>query len=71
MQQRKAAHLALNVNKSVAYIPYQEFENKQMMFDMLQKPDDFFEHFRRLTASLTTSIVYGYMVPPPKYKSTC
>ncbi|PSN69458.1 putative cytochrome P450 [Corynespora cassiicola Philippines] len=61
--QRKAAHLALNVNKSVAYIPYQEFENKQMMFDMLQKPDDFFEHFRRLTASLTTSIVYGFRFP--------
>ncbi|KAF2475793.1 putative cytochrome P450 [Lindgomyces ingoldianus] len=57
---RKLAHTALHINKAVTYVPYQEIENKQMLYDMMEKPADLLEHFRRYSSSLTTSMVFGF-----------
>ena len=60
-QIRKVYHNALHVNKSAEYVPYQELENKQMLYDIMQNPDALLDHLRRYTSSLATSIVYGYV----------
>jgi len=60
-QVRKTIHNLLNVNAARSYLPYQMLENKQMLHDMLKQPDDFLEHVRRYSNSLTTSLVYGYV----------
>lgn len=53
-------HNTLNIKTAVAYIPYQDLENKKMMADMLDRPNDFVQHLRRYTSSLTTQMVYGF-----------
>ncbi|KAL5320098.1 hypothetical protein ACEPPN_013160 [Leptodophora sp. 'Broadleaf-Isolate-01'] len=53
-------HNTLNIKTAVAYIPYQDLENKDMMVAFLDEPNDFFKHVRRYTTSLTTQMVYGY-----------
>ncbi|KAK8174071.1 cytochrome P450 [Phyllosticta citrichinensis] len=60
---RKLSHQLLNANASRTYVPYQDLESKQMLVDLLDKPSNFIEHIRRYTASVTTSIVFGWRVP--------
>ncbi|KAK7570068.1 cytochrome P450 [Phyllosticta citricarpa] len=60
---RKLSHQLLNANASRTYVPYQDLESKQMLVDLLDKPANFLEHIRRYTASVTTSIVFGWRVP--------
>jgi len=40
-------HSLLNVQASRNYVPYQLLENKQMLNDLLDTPDDFVDHMRR------------------------
>jgi hypothetical protein len=56
----KMMHNTLNVKTAVAYIPYQDLENKDMMMAFLNQPEDFLKHVRRYTTSLTTQMVFGY-----------
>ncbi|KAG4433719.1 hypothetical protein IFR05_010800 [Cadophora sp. M221] len=56
----KMMHNTLNVKTAVAYIPYQDLENKDMMMAFLDQPEDFLKHVRRYTTSLTTQMVFGY-----------
>ena len=56
---RKLAHGLLNVVVARSYIPYQMLENKQMLHDLLHSPDDFLNHIRRYSNSLTMSMCYG------------
>jgi hypothetical protein len=56
----KMMHNTLNVKTAVAYIPYQDLENKDMMMAFLHQPKDFLKHVRRYTTSLTTQMVFGY-----------
>ncbi|KAL5324127.1 hypothetical protein ACEPPN_008670 [Leptodophora sp. 'Broadleaf-Isolate-01'] len=56
----KMMHNTLNVKTAVAYIPYQDLENKNMMMAFLDYPEDFLKHVRRYTTSLTTQMVFGY-----------
>ncbi|OAL34493.1 hypothetical protein AYO20_06336 [Fonsecaea nubica] len=56
----KMMHNTLNIKTAVAYIPYQDLENKQMLLGLLERPDDFVLHLRRYTSSLTTQMVYGF-----------
>ncbi|KAF4953190.1 hypothetical protein FGADI_6165 [Fusarium gaditjirri] len=56
---RKLVHRILGVTAARSYIPYQELESKAMLFDFLKSPDDFVDHMRRYTASLTTQITFG------------
>lgn len=53
-------HNTLNIKTAVAYIPYQDLENKSMLLGLLERPDDFVLHLRRYTSSLTTQMVYGF-----------
>jgi hypothetical protein len=52
-------HELLNIVAAKAYVPYQDLESKQMLHDLLQTPDDFLQHIRRYTFSVTTSLVFG------------
>lgn len=60
---RKLAHGLLNIVVARSYIPYQMIENKQMLFDLLHNPDDFLNHIRRYSNSLTMSMCYGMRSP--------
>lgn len=56
---RTVCHKVLNVNAAKSYVPYQDLENKQMLFEILEQPDDFLQHIRRHTNSLTTQMTFG------------
>jgi hypothetical protein len=60
---RKMVHNLLNQNVAQKYVPYQILENKQMLFDLLNTPDDFLKHIRRYSNALTTSMVFGWRTP--------
>jgi len=57
---RKMIHNLLNIKTAVEYIPFQELELRQMIFDMARKPDAYHDHVRRYSTSLTTSIAFGW-----------
>jgi len=59
-QIRKMVHNLLNQNIANRYVPYQMLENKQMLNDFLNTPDDFLKHIRRYSNALTTSMVFGW-----------
>lgn len=52
-------HSLLNITAAESYVPYQDLENKQMLAELLDRPDLFLESIRRYSNSLTTSIVFG------------
>lgn len=56
---RKMVHNLLNVTSAQSYVPYQDLESKQMLYDFLRTPDDFLHHVRRYSNSLTTSFTFG------------
>jgi len=56
----KMMHNTLNIKTAVAYIPYQDLENRDMMMAFLDHPEGFLKHVRRYTTSLTTQMVYGF-----------
>lgn len=60
---RKMVHNLLNQNVAKKYVPYQMLENKQMLNDLLDTPEDFLEHIRRYSNALTTSMVFGWRTP--------
>ncbi|KAK4998429.1 hypothetical protein LTR66_002329 [Elasticomyces elasticus] len=57
---RKLVHALLNVEAARSYVPYQVLENKQMLFQMLEQPDQFLQNIRRYSNALTTSMVFGW-----------
>ncbi|KAK3711990.1 hypothetical protein LTR37_009302 [Vermiconidia calcicola] len=60
---RKMVHNLLNQNVARNYVPYQMLENKQMLYDFLETPNDFLKHIRRYSNALTTSMVFGWRTP--------
>lgn len=56
---RKMTHGLLNVQVARSYVPYQVLENKQMVFEILQSPQNFLEAIRRYSNSLTTTMSFG------------
>jgi len=56
-------HNLLNQNIAKNYVPYQMLENKQMLYDLLESPNDFLKHIRRYSNALTTSMVFGWRTP--------
>ncbi|KAH7133926.1 cytochrome P450 [Dactylonectria macrodidyma] len=62
-QFRKLVHSLLNVTTSKGYVPYQDLENKQMLYEMLVQPDQFLENIRRYSNALTTTMVFGWRTP--------
>ncbi|KAI3317499.1 putative cytochrome P450 [Xylariaceae sp. AK1471] len=62
---RRIMHDLLNVHAAEAFEPYQALENQQMMYDILNDPNNFVQHVRRYSNSLMTTTTFGYRV------STC
>jgi cytochrome P450 len=56
-------HQLLNISSAKSYVPYQVLENKQMLYEILVKPDDFQKHIRRYANALTTTMVFGWRTP--------
>ena len=56
-------HSLLNVSAAKSYVVYQELENKQMLWELLTKPEDFLYHIRRYSNALTTTMVFGWRTP--------
>ncbi|KAI0154647.1 cytochrome P450 [Xylariaceae sp. FL1272] len=68
---RKLAHRTLNTTASRSYVPYQDLENKALLMGFLQSPNNFIEHLRRYTTSLTTQMAFGFRtatVQDPRFK---
>ena len=57
---RRLSQRILNITAARTYVPYQDLENKAMLLGMLETPDNFIEHLRRYTASLTTQMTFGF-----------
>ncbi|KAI0429247.1 putative cytochrome P450 [Xylaria sp. FL1042] len=60
---RRIMHDLLNVRAAEAFEPYQALENQQMMYDILNDPNNFVQHVRRYSNSLMTTTTFGYRVP--------
>ncbi|KAI0413296.1 putative cytochrome P450 [Xylaria grammica] len=60
---RRILHGLLNTQAAQSFRPYQLLESQQMMFDILNEPENFKQHFRRYSNSLTTTTTFGYRVP--------
>ncbi|KAH7383957.1 putative cytochrome P450 [Pyrenochaeta sp. MPI-SDFR-AT-0127] len=68
---RKFLHQILSVSAARTYVPYQDLENKAMLLGMLESPNNFIEHLRRYTASLTTQMTFGFRttsIDDPRFK---
>jgi len=48
---------------SKSYSPIQVFEAKQLSVDLLDRPEDFYMHNRRYSASVIMQIIYGRRIP--------
>ncbi|KAL1999237.1 hypothetical protein VTN02DRAFT_4837 [Thermoascus thermophilus] len=57
---RKMIHNLLNIKTAVNYIPFQELELRQMLADMVKRPNKYHDHVRRYSTSLVTSITFGW-----------
>lgn len=60
---RKASHSLLNSTMAVKYQPTQDYESKQLLVDILNTPDKFYQHNRRYSASVIMLVTYGYRLP--------
>ncbi|KAI0965547.1 putative cytochrome P450 [Xylaria arbuscula] len=60
---RRIMHDMLNIRAAEAFEPYQALENQQMMYDILNDPNNFVQHVRRYSNSLITTTTFGYRVP--------
>ncbi|PHH61211.1 hypothetical protein CDD81_692 [Ophiocordyceps australis] len=58
----KMAHRILNKKASFTYTPYQDLESKALLIGMLERPDQFVNHLRRFTTSLTTQMTFGFRI---------
>jgi hypothetical protein len=48
---------------SRSYTPIQTFESKQLSIDLLDRPEDFYMHNRRYSASVIMQVIYGRRIP--------
>lgn len=62
-QLRKHSHALLNQKSAEKYQPIQDFESKQVLRDLLERPEKFYEIHRRYSASVIMLICYGYRIP--------
>ncbi|KAI1061390.1 hypothetical protein LB507_011315 [Fusarium sp. FIESC RH6] len=60
---RKLVHSLLNVTAARSYVPYQDLENKQMLYELVTQPDQFLQSIRRYSNALTTTMVFGWRSP--------
>lgn len=62
-QLRKHSHHLLNRTTAAKYQPVQDFESKQVLRDLLDKPGMFYTINRRYSASVIMLVAYGYRIP--------
>ncbi|KAK7687147.1 hypothetical protein QCA50_009650 [Cerrena zonata] len=60
---RRAAHDLLNKEACLSHLPIQHAEASQLMYDLLQDPQNLYGHIRRYSASVTLSVVFGIHCP--------
>ncbi|KAJ9501497.1 hypothetical protein H2202_003291 [Exophiala xenobiotica] len=60
---RRLLNSLLNVNVAKSYVRYQLLENKQLMYELLEEPNNFLASLQRYANSLATSMVYGRRTP--------
>ncbi|KAI5889194.1 cytochrome P450 [Schizophyllum commune H4-8] len=60
---RKVAQTLLASTVVKHYLPLQEAESTQLVFDVLNSPDNFFDHIQRFSNSIVTAIIFGKRVP--------
>ena len=60
---RRIAHSLLNINASTSYQPVQDLESKQLMYDLMHDPANFYDHNRRYSASVIVTVAYGHRIP--------
>ena len=48
---------------SKSYSPIQTYEAKRLSMDLLDRPQDFYMHNRRYSASVIMTLVYGRPIP--------
>ncbi|KAL1663426.1 cytochrome P450 [Schizophyllum commune] len=56
---RKAEHLLLSIGTVRKYIPIQEAESTQLLYNLATTPKDFYRHLERYAGSIVLSITYG------------
>ncbi|KAG8157595.1 hypothetical protein KVR01_012637 [Diaporthe batatas] len=61
-QLRKHSHALLNLKAAEKYQHIQDFESKQVMRDLLERPDMFYDINRRYSASVIMLLCYGYRI---------
>jgi hypothetical protein len=53
----------LTPQMSKSYSPIQTYEAKRLSIDLLERPEDFYMHNRRYSASVIMNVVYGRPIP--------
>ncbi|KAA8651078.1 hypothetical protein EYZ11_010179 [Aspergillus tanneri] len=62
---RKMWQTVLNGSAAKQYMPYQELETRQLLFDLLQTPNRWREHIERYSNSVAMTMVNGCRIPSP------
>jgi cytochrome P450 len=60
---RKIMHSILTLTQAVNYQPIQMYETRQMCVDLLDSPDQLYDHGQRYTTSVVMQVAYGHRVP--------
>ncbi|ETS80084.1 hypothetical protein PFICI_07613 [Pestalotiopsis fici W106-1] len=60
---RKHSHALLNQTASRKYQPVQDAESKVVLWDLLERPDQFYMINRRYSTSVIMSVAYGHRIP--------
>lgn len=60
---RKIAQNDFNKRASEKYIPYQDLESMALLVDILENPQNFLSHIRRVTYSSTSQLVLNFRTP--------
>ncbi|EOD46627.1 Cytochrome P450 [Neofusicoccum parvum] len=62
-QIRKYSHSLLSATAAIKYQPIQDYESKQLMKELLDSPESFYEINRRYAASVIMLSTYGKRIP--------
>lgn len=60
---RKVMHSILNIKNAPTFAPFQDIESKQLVYDVLQKPDLWWKANQRFANSVIMSVVFGKRIP--------
>ena len=60
---RAMVHQFFTPKATELFLPAQEFEAKQLVYDVAHNPEDFYSHFQRYTTSVVMTTTYGKRIP--------